>query len=78
MTSDVRTPLDQEDRRPSPALAVNVLQVTRDAQALLIGESTKLSNKRCCSPWNSDDQKIESMCSTIDCIETLFTLTEDL
>ena len=46
MASDVRTPLDLEDRPPLATLAANVLQNARNARAPHIDGTAKRSNKR--------------------------------
>jgi len=78
MASDVRTPRDQEDRRPLATLAANVLQNARGARAPHIDGTAKLSNKRLRGPRSSDAQKFESMFTTIDRIEALIALAEDV
>ena len=78
MASDVRTPHDLEDRRPLANLAVNVLQNARGARAPHIDGTAKLSNKRLRGPRSTDAQKLESMFITIDRIDAIFSLAEDL
>ena len=78
MTSDVRTPHDLEDRRPLANLVVNVLQNARGARAPHIDGTAKLSNKRLRGPRSTDAQKLESMFITIDRIDAIFSLAEDL
>ena len=78
MASDVRTPHDLEDRRPLANLAVNVLQNARGARAPHIDGTAKLSNKRLRGPRSTDAQKLESVFITIDRIDAIFSLAEDL
>ena len=78
MTSDVCAPHNHEDRQPLTSLSVNILQNARDARATHINGIAKLSNKCLRGPWSTDAQKLESMFTTIDRINAIFSLAEDL
>ena len=78
MASDVRTSCDLEDRRPLTTLAANVLRNARGARAPHIDGTAKLSNKHLRGPRSTDAQKLESMFTTIDRIDAIFSLAEDL
>ena len=69
---------NHEDRQLLTSLSVNVLQNARGTRAPHIDGTVKLSNKRLRGPRSTDAQKLESMFTTIDRIDTMFSLAKDL
>ena len=78
MAPDVRTPRDLENRRSLTTLTTNVLQNAHSALAAHINGTAKLSNKRLRDPRSTDALTFESVSTTIDRIEAIFSLAEDL